>query len=94
MKRVTLVMIRGYQKLISPMFGSNCRFYPSCSQYGYEAIETHGVIKGGAMTAWRIARCNPFNAGGFDPVPGRHDHDHSHEHPTEEHSETVSQTRS
>jgi putative membrane protein insertion efficiency factor len=62
--------IRIYQKLISPGLPANtCRFYPSCSHYGYQAVYKHGVIKGSFMAAWRVLRCNPFNPGGYDPVP-------------------------
>jgi putative membrane protein insertion efficiency factor len=62
--------IRIYQKLISPGLPANtCRFYPSCSHYGYQAVYKHGVIKGSLMAAWRVVRCNPFNPGGYDPVP-------------------------
>lgn len=48
---------------------NTCRFYPSCSQYGYEAVKVHGAFKGGLMAAWRVLRCNPFSPGGFDYVP-------------------------
>jgi len=65
-----LALIRGYQKVISPALAANtCRFYPSCSHYGYQAIYKYGVLKGGLMAAWRVLRCNPFNPGGYDPVP-------------------------
>jgi len=65
-----LALIRLYQKTISPTLPEGtCRFYPSCSHYGYQAIYKYGAIKGSLMTAWRILRCNPFNHGGFDPVP-------------------------
>jgi uncharacterized protein len=65
-----LVLIRAYQKTISPALPPDtCRFYPSCSHYGYQAIYKYGAIKGSWMAAWRILRCNPFNPGGFDPVP-------------------------
>ncbi len=65
-----LLLIRGYQSWISPLIASNtCRFYPSCSHYGYQAIYKHGIIKGGVLTIWRILRCNPFNPGGYDPIP-------------------------
>ena len=70
MKRGALATIRFYQRWISPLLPPSCRFYPSCSHYGYEAIARYGLLKGGALAAWRIARCNPFNKGGFDPVPG------------------------
>ena len=69
MRRVALWLIRGYQRAISPLLPPSCRFVPSCSDYGYQAIEKYGIIRGGAMTAWRILRCNPFNKGGYDPVP-------------------------
>ena len=62
-------LIRLYQKFISPGLGRNCRFSPSCSQYGIEAIRTHGCVKGLLLTAWRIARCNPLGRWGYDPVP-------------------------
>lgn len=69
MKRLALGIIRIYQRLVSPIMGQNCRFEPSCSRYTYEAIEKYGLIKGGWMGTKRIARCHPFNPGGFDPVP-------------------------
>jgi putative membrane protein insertion efficiency factor len=68
MKFFFVLLIKGYQKIISPVLPPSCRFYPSCSQYGIEAITKYGVFKGGAMTAWRILRCNPFSKGGYDPV--------------------------
>jgi putative membrane protein insertion efficiency factor len=64
-----LWLIRGYQKFLSPLFPPTCRFHPSCSQYGYEAIDKHGVLKGGVLAVWRVLRCNPWGKGGFDPVP-------------------------
>ncbi|MBN1371618.1 MAG: membrane protein insertion efficiency factor YidD [Anaerolineaceae bacterium] len=69
--RIALLgLIRGYQKFISPgLPPDTCRFYPSCSHYGYQAIYKYGAIKGSFMAAWRVLRCNPFNKGGFDPVP-------------------------
>jgi uncharacterized protein len=69
MRRVALLLIRGYQRGLSPLLPPSCRFVPSCSDYGYQAIEKYGIIRGGAMTVWRIMRCNPFNKGGYDPVP-------------------------
>ena len=62
-------LIQLYQKFISPGLGWNCRFSPSCSQYGIEAIRTHGCLKGLLLTGWRIARCNPLGRWGYDPVP-------------------------
>ena len=61
-------LIQLYQKFISPGLGRNCRFSPSCSQYGIEAIRIHGCVKGLLLTAWRIARCNPLGRWGYDPV--------------------------
>ena len=64
-----MLIIRFYQMAISPLLPSTCRFEPSCSHYGYEAFATHGFFKGVYLTARRVARCNPFHAGGYDPVP-------------------------
>lgn len=74
LKRLLMLLIRGYQYLISPLLGSNCRFYPSCSAYTLEAIETHGILRGGWLGLRRILRCHPLSDGGIDPVPPRHDH--------------------
>ena len=69
-KLILLGLIRFYQKLISPALPANtCRFYPSCSHYAYQAIYKYGVIKGTFMAIYRVIRCNPFNPGGYDPVP-------------------------
>jgi putative membrane protein insertion efficiency factor len=68
-KAIALGSIRFYQKHISGSWPGACRFQPTCSHYGYDAISSHGVIKGIILTAWRLARCNPFNRGGYDPVP-------------------------
>ena len=64
-----LALIRLYQAVVSPGLPPVCRFYPSCSHYGYQAIYRYGLIKGGLMAFWRVLRCNPFNPGGLDPVP-------------------------
>jgi hypothetical protein len=69
MKRIGLGLIRFYQLAISPFTPPSCRYIPTCSQYGYEAITKHGLIKGGLLTAKRLARCHPFGRGGIDPVP-------------------------
>lgn len=67
-KRLALGLIRFYQLGVSPLLPPACKFYPTCSQYGYEAIAKHGLLKGGALALWRVLRCNPFNKGGYDPV--------------------------
>ncbi len=61
--------IRFWQLALSPLFGPSCRFYPSCSSYAAEAVERHGPVRGGWLSARRIARCHPFHEGGLDPVP-------------------------
>lgn len=67
---ILLVLVRIYQKILSPLLPKDtCRFYPTCSHYGYLAIYKYGVFKGGWLAIKRVVRCNPFNAGGFDPVP-------------------------
>jgi putative membrane protein insertion efficiency factor len=71
-----LAIIRLYQLTLSPLVGRHCRFQPTCSCYAAEAIELHGAFRGGAMAAWRIARCQPWGGAGWDPVP--------HEHSTED----------
>jgi putative membrane protein insertion efficiency factor len=65
-----LALIRLYQATISRTLPPDtCRFYPTCSHYGYQAVYKYGALKGGLMASWRVLRCNPFNKGGFDPVP-------------------------
>lgn len=66
---ILATMLRCYRRLISPLYGQVCGFYPSCSAYGLEAVTVHGAARGGALTAWRVLRCNPFTGGGVDPVP-------------------------
>lgn len=63
--------IRLYQRLLSPLLGPRCRFYPSCSSYAIEALEVHGPIRGSWLAARRVTRCHPLNEGGMDPVPPR-----------------------
>ena len=58
-----------YKKLISPLLPMSCRFYPTCSEYAFEAIKRHGFLKGGSLAVWRLLRCNPFCKGGIDLVP-------------------------
>ncbi len=69
MKRPLIWLIRFYKKHISSKTPPCCKYYPTCSTYGIQAIERFGALKGSALTIWRILRCNPFSAGGYDPVP-------------------------
>jgi len=69
MKWLALKFIRGYQLILSPLIGWNCRFEPSCSAYAIEAISVHGVLRGGALTAKRLLRCHPGGGSGIDNVP-------------------------
>ena len=71
--RLLMVLVRAYQKILSAFMGGKCRFHPSCSVYGYEALERHGAVKGSWMAIKRIGRCQPFREGGLDPVPGSPD---------------------
>jgi len=67
---ILLSLIRLYQVVLSPLVPvDTCRFYPTCSHYGYQAIYKHGALKGGWLAVKRVLRCNPFNPGGIDPVP-------------------------
>jgi len=66
---ILATLIRGYQRLLSPLLPPSCRFYPSCSQYALEAVTRHGALRGGWLAVRRLARCHPFHPGGFDPVP-------------------------
>ena len=68
-KRAILFLIRVYRRYISPLFPPCCRFYPTCSTYAMQAVEKYGALKGGWLAVKRILRCNPFNDGGYDPVP-------------------------
>ncbi|KRG16109.1 membrane protein insertion efficiency factor YidD [Lederbergia galactosidilytica] len=80
LKSIFLHLIRFYRKFISPLKPPTCRFYPTCSQYGLEAIQRFGAIRGGWLTIKRIGKCHPFHPGGMDPVPDKIDkvkHQHS-----------------
>ena len=69
MKRILIWLISFYRKYLSPLKSTKCPYFPSCSQYGLEAVQRYGAIKGGLLSIWRILRCNPFSKGGYDPVP-------------------------
>ncbi|MCB0464745.1 MAG: membrane protein insertion efficiency factor YidD [Aequorivita sp.] len=64
-----VLLIKGYQNFISPILPSSCRYTPTCSHYAIEALQTHGLLKGGWLAAKRIASCNPWGGSGYDPVP-------------------------
>ena len=65
--RCVIGLVRGYQRILSPIFGGQCRFYPTCSQYFILAVEKYGVISGSLRGVWRILKCQPFHPGGYDP---------------------------
>jgi uncharacterized protein len=67
--RMLTIAISGYRRFISPLLGPHCRFAPSCSAYALEAVQKHGALRGSWLAVCRLARCHPFNPGGFDPVP-------------------------
>ena len=69
MTRILLVLIRAYQRFVSPYTPPSCRFYPSCSTYAVDAIARYGAWRGGYLAVRRLLRCHPFRAGGYDPVP-------------------------
>jgi uncharacterized protein len=68
MKAVVQFALRAYKRFISPMLLPSCKYTPTCSEYAMEAVERHGVVRGIAMSVWRVLRCNPFAKGGLDPV--------------------------
>jgi len=68
MKKIVISMILFYRKFISPLKAPSCRFYPTCSQYAFEAVEKYGALKGGYLSLKRILKCHPFHPGGYDPL--------------------------
>jgi len=71
MRRIAIYLIRGYQLLLSPLLGNNCRFQPTCSEYAIESIHAHGLWHGSWLAIRRIGRCHPWGGAGHDPVPPR-----------------------
>jgi len=69
MARILIWIVKAYQLALSPFFGQQCRFYPTCSQYALEAIQKHGALRGSYYTVRRLVRCHPWCAGGHDPIP-------------------------
>ncbi|HEX2330342.1 MAG TPA: membrane protein insertion efficiency factor YidD [Candidatus Angelobacter sp.] len=69
MKGALLWLLRQYKRFISPALPAACRYVPSCSEYAQEAVARYGAMRGTALSAWRLLRCNPFTRGGYDPVP-------------------------
>ena len=69
MKNLLIKMIKLYRKYVSPLKRTKCPYFPTCSEYGLEAVEKYGAVKGSALAAWRVMRCNPLSKGGYDPVP-------------------------
>jgi uncharacterized protein len=65
---LAVLPIRAYQRILSPMLGNRCRYYPSCSEYAAQAIRRFGILRGLVLAGWRLLRCNPWSDGGFDPV--------------------------
>ena len=72
--RVTIKLIKIYQKFLSPLLGQNCRFHPTCSEYAVEALRIHGTWRGSVLAVKRIIRCNPWGGSGIDNVPGESKH--------------------
>lgn len=75
-------LIRVYQLTISPLLGPTCKYYPSCSHYGFEAVHRHGAVRGTVLAGWRVLRCNPWSNGGVDEVPGVGEPLFRHQHQT------------
>ena len=73
MKKALLLLIKLYKKSLSPLLGNHCRFFPTCSEYTYGAIEKYGAGRGIVLGAKRILKCHPFHSGGYDPVPEKNE---------------------
>ncbi|QDP40301.1 membrane protein insertion efficiency factor YidD [Radiobacillus deserti] len=72
MKKIFILLVKSYQRFISPLTPPSCRFQPTCSHYAIEALQTHGAVKGSFLSIKRILKCHPFHPGGFDPVPPKY----------------------
>jgi putative membrane protein insertion efficiency factor len=68
MRWLIVLPLRAYQRLLSPLFGARCKYYPSCSEYAAQAVEGFGILRGLVLAGWRLLRCNPWSHGGFDPI--------------------------
>ena len=68
LRELLLAPVRLYRRLVSPVFGQRCRYYPSCSEYAVDAVRSHGAVRGLVLAVWRVLRCNPLSNGGIDPV--------------------------
>jgi putative membrane protein insertion efficiency factor len=64
--RLLVLLVRGYQRALSPLLGDRCKYHPTCSQYAVDALCEHGALRGTVLAAWRVLRCNPWSAGGVD----------------------------
>ena len=73
-RNIIILALKGYRRIISPLYGQVCRFFPSCSAYALEAVTVHGAVKGSWLALRRLIRCHPWNAGGIDHVPDAHHH--------------------
>lgn len=67
-RRLFVLPIRAYQRLVSPFLGQHCKYYPSCSEYAVQAVQRFGILRGLVLAGWRLLRCNPWSDGGYDPV--------------------------
>jgi putative membrane protein insertion efficiency factor len=88
-KRILIALIAAYRRWISPSLPRRCRYEPTCSAYAAQSVRRFGVIRGTLLAAWRLARCNPFSHGGFDPVPDRFTLRTGPVDPAEYHGETT-----
>ena len=81
-RNLLIILLKAYRKVISPLYGQVCRFFPSCSAYALEAVTVHGAVKGSWLAVRRLSRCHPWNAGGVDHVPAGHREWPEHQTPT------------